>query len=132
MKDQFELFTTLKPSQTIATANTPHVVEAHKLPQVYHNTTELKGEELSRAQVRASGETEKILRFFQEHPHAWFTPWDVYFHFGQQLDRNNVRRCITNLTTAGYLVKGTKAGQRKSGPFNQPNYTWKLKAIDNT
>ena len=90
----------------------------------YFNTTQKTGEDLKEARVRASGQTEAILKLFQEHPHTSMTPWDVHLHMGQQMMITSIRRAITTLTDAGYLVKTEE--RRKSGPANETNYTWKL------
>jgi Fe2+ or Zn2+ uptake regulation protein len=84
---------------------------------------------LERATVQASGQAEKILRFFQQHPRTAFTPWDVHLHLGQQLMITSVRRAITTLTDAGHLVKTEE--RRKSGPADETNCTWKLKITFN-
>lgn len=110
--DIFPKFSILKESPAMTSDGT------------YFNTTHLQGEELKEARQRASGQTEKILKFFQQHPYTSFTPWDLYYHFGQQMMVTSIRRAITTLTDAGYLVKGER---RKSGPANETNFTWRLK-----
>ena len=100
------------------------IFQAHRVGTVYHNTTEKKGEELHKAQIKASGQTEAILKLFQQHPHTSFTPWDVHLHMGQQMMITSIRRAITTLTDSGYLVKTEE--RRKSGPANETNYTWRL------
>lgn len=117
---QLDIFTTLK-SPPIVTADR---VEARRVARVYHNTTDKSGTELERVQVKASRQTEQILRFFRQNPHTTFTPWDVHLQLGQQLMITSVRRAITTLTDAGYLVK---TGERRRGLVGEANYTWKLK-----
>lgn len=103
----------------------PNILDGRRFSKIFHNTTEKKGVELERAQVKASGQTEIILKVFQQHPRTSFTPWDVWMHLGQQMMITSVRRAITTLTDAGYLVKTEE--RRKSGPAEETNFTWKLK-----
>lgn len=119
--DIFKKFSLLQETQTVANDRTLH---AKDFGAVYHNTTDLHGKELDKAQTRASKQTEVILKVFQDHPHTSFSPWDVYYHLGQQYMITSVRRAITTLTDAGYLVKGER---KRSGPANEWGYVWKLK-----
>lgn len=98
-------------------------IEAYRMPTVYHNTTDLKGDELRREQTAASNQDEVVLKFFRSSPYQSFTPYQVYFGLGQQFDRNSVRRAITDLTTAGHLVK---TDERRKSPAGKMNYCWKL------
>lgn len=93
---------------------------------IFYNTTHKEGEELKVSRSRVKGQTEKILRFFEQHPRTWFSPWDVYFHMGQQMMITSVRRSITTLTDAGKLEKGGKEN-RKTGHAGETNYTWRLR-----
>ncbi len=99
-------------------------IQASRVSTVYHNTTQLKGQELNAAQTRASKQTEVVLRLFQQHPRTGMTPWDVYHHLGQQYMITSIRRSITTLTDAGYLEKTSE--RRKSGPAGETNYVWRL------
>jgi Fe2+ or Zn2+ uptake regulation protein len=91
---------------------------------IFYNTTSKAGDELTQARQAVKGQNEKILKFFQQHPYTWFTPWEIHFHFGQQMFITSIRRAITTLTDQGYLVKGER---KKSGPANETNFTWRLK-----
>jgi hypothetical protein len=115
----------MKPTQ-LDMFSAPPVLEARRISRVYHNTTAKKGVELEQATIRAGHQSEKILRVFQQHPHTTFTPWDIHLHLGQQLMITSIRRAITTLTDAGYLVKTQE--RRKSGPAEETNCTWKLKS----
>lgn len=97
---------------------------ASRVSTVYHNTTEKKGAELSEAQTKASKQTETILKLFRDHPRTTFTPWDCFYHMGQQMMITSIRRAITTLTDAGYLEKTGE--RRRSGPANETSYTWKF------
>lgn len=107
---QFDLFTDYKQGPPTAT---------------HYNTTALTGDDLKQARVKAGGQKEKILKFFQSHPHTSFTPAQVHLHFGQQMVLNSVRRSITDLTTEGYL---DKLGERRIGLYGKDNFTWKLRS----
>jgi hypothetical protein len=114
--NQLDLFQKLRHNGPQGTAETANFV--------YFNTTSKKGDDLEKARVRASGQTEAVLKLFQDHPHTSFTPWEIYHHMGQQMMITSIRRAITTLTDAGHLVKTEE--RRKSGPANETNYTWRL------
>lgn len=96
---------------------------AHRFSKVYYNTTDLHGKELRKEQTNAGNQDEVVLKFFKASPYQTFTPYEVYFGLGQQFDRNSVRRAITDLTTAGYLVK---TDERRKSPAGKMNYCWRL------
>lgn len=116
--NQFDLFTTYKNAPTVTDAHTA-ATPLHK----YYNTTNLSGDELKEKRHKVAGQTAKILKVFEDHPHTLFTPWDVYYHFGQQIMITSIRRAITDLTTDGHLVK---CDRKRSGPANERNWTWRL------
>ena len=92
----------------------------------FHNTTNLRGEELKLARLKANGEVMQVLQFFREHPGEHFTPYDVRRAlFSDPLKISNVKRSITDLTTIEppYLVKTTVM---KEGDRGSLNHTWKL------
>ena len=116
---QFDLFTTHKTTPTVADHKTA------PLHGRFYNTTGLTDQDLINQRRRVSGQTERILKVFEQHPHTAFSPWDVYYHLGQQAMITSVRRAITDLTSEGYLQK---CERKRSGPANEWNWTWKLKA----
>lgn len=99
-------------------------VEAKGIGVTFFNTTAKQGPELEAAQVKASKQTEAILKVFQDHPHTSFTPWQIHYAMGQQTMITSIRRAITTLTDAGHLVK--TAERRRSGPAGETSYCWKL------
>ena len=105
-------------------------VEASRVSTVYHNTTNLKGQELNAAQTRASTEAEIVLKVFQNDPHGKFTPWDIYERVGHRIIKGNIGRAITTLTTAGYLEKTNE--KKQSGLYRRTNYCWKLRLTNQT
>ena len=98
-------------------------IQAYRMPTVYHNTTAKQGPELEAAQVKASTQTEMVLKVFRDHPTTDFSVWEVYFHLGQQYSKSGIGRAITVLTDAGELIK---AGKRATKPYNENSYCWKL------
>jgi hypothetical protein len=92
----------------------------------FHNTTNLRGEELKLARLKANGEVMQVLQFFREHPGEHFTPYDVRRAlFSDPLKISNVKRSITDLTTIQppFLIK---TDLMKEGDRGSLNHTWKL------
>lgn len=94
----------------------------------YYNTTNLKGSDLYRRIYQAEKQEDKVLAFFkyQEHMHpgSVWSPFEVLkLVFAETVPVTSVRRSITNLTKAGYLVKTTF---KVMGPYGMPSYTWRL------
>jgi Fe2+ or Zn2+ uptake regulation protein len=111
----------LKQTPSTASDRTLH---AYSLGPVYHNTTSKTGEDLEKAELRASGQTWHILKVFKDYPNLSFTPWDIYDKLERRMMITSIRRAITTLTDGGYLVKTGE--RRKSGPANETNHVWKL------
>jgi hypothetical protein len=93
---------------------------------MYFNTLSLTGAELKTRRIKAGGETERILSFFEAHPSEAFTPYEVerrLFPDKRPMHLTNTRRSITTLTKNRLLEKvGRKV--EESGEWN---FTWKLK-----
>lgn len=90
----------------------------------YYNTTNLEGEDLAEAKSQARTQQDRILTFFEEHPGALFTPFEV--REGAEMHQTpitSVRRAMTNLTDDGELVKTELT---RLGKFGANNYTWRL------
>lgn len=93
----------------------------------FHNTIDIEGKELIAHESRARSQEEKILEFFKKNPGRKFTPIQVLDHFGLPERRiTSVRRAISNLTYAGFLLKTT---QKKMERFGSKNYMWMLKPV---
>lgn len=118
---QFDLFTT-----HVTTISDAHSGATPLHKGQFYNTTGLSGDELKDKRKKVAGQTAKILKLFEDHPHTLFTPWQVYYHFGQQLMITSIRRAITDLTTDGLLEK---CDRKRSGPANEWNWTWKYSRI---
>lgn len=89
----------------------------------FHNTVQLHGPTLHAAETRAQSQQERILDFFRRNPGRHFTPGEVFANLPCKILLTSVRRCMTDLTRAGYLEK-TKL--RTPGAFGMNNYNWRL------
>jgi len=91
----------------------------------YYNTTHVVGSQKAQYQSQAAAQEVYILKFFKARPAQLFTPSDVLDYLvtvlGSTAPITSVRRAITNLTSAGALLK-TK--HQKTGPYNRPEYCW--------
>lgn len=98
----------------------------------FHNTIPIEGEELKEAKYKAVTQQDLVLLIFKRDPLTWFTPYDIQEFCGN--DRSlpelrymlitSIRRAITNLTNAGYLIKGTKDIQVRE-QWGMNNNRWK-------
>lgn len=92
----------------------------------FHNTLALKPSEKIDKEVKALKLDDIVLRFFREHPHTLFTPWDVYRGLGEQFLIGSVRRSITNLTKTDDLIKtDTRKMTLTSQGKPELNFCWK-------
>ena len=95
----------------------------------YYNTTKIHGTNLLEAIAKAVTQEDKIIAFFklQEHtcPDSSLTPFDVLDAvFSTSTPITSVRRAMTNLTTAGKLIK---TDIQRAGRYGMVCHTWKLK-----
>lgn len=88
----------------------------------FHNTIELEGEELLKAEDKAIGLEGEILLVFGYNPQVGYTPWQIYEKLNGRHLIGSVRRAITNLTKRGILEK---SDERVESKYSK-NYTWKL------
>ena len=89
----------------------------------FHNTLDLKGKELLKAESKARTQEEIILKLFTDNPHADFTASDLWLKLGQQWPITSVRRSLTNLC-AEHLYK---TDIKRLGLYGQMNYAYKLR-----
>ena len=93
---------------------------------MFYNTTSETNPTLSEYKRINSGQDATILKCFQAYRFRKLTPNDVWSLCG--LSRNvpitSIRRSITNLTAAGYLVK---LSEKKRGGYGRANSLWTLK-----
>ena len=91
----------------------------------YYNTLLETGEDLKQSQVKAETQTEKVLRWFQQCPGFYYTPFEIHQNLKLNCPVTSVRRAMTDLTKQGKLKK-TK--QKKQGEYGKLNYCWRLKS----
>lgn len=99
-------------------AEMPH----HQL-DIFHNTIGLDPAEAIRQGKINGYQACRIINFFKNNPAGRYTPFEVVMHTGIRAPITSVRRAITNLTSAGYLIK---TGYMKIGQYGMPNHTWQL------
>lgn len=91
---------------------------------LFYNTTHMSEKELRQRRIGAAGQCRAILKFFQDNPSGYFTPFEVQKYAGMpQTPITSIRRAINTLTLAGLLVK---TDQMKIGEYGAVNHTWKL------
>lgn len=98
----------------------------------YFNTVDLAGSELKKKEKKVGGQNEKILKYFQERPEGYYTPFDVQLNlFWNEVPITSIRRAMSDLTKLGYLERlDGKEGRpilKMMGDYGHLNYTWKLK-----
>jgi len=88
----------------------------------YYNTNEEAGSTLKKSRVKANIQEDKILSLFRKYSGIAFAPHEVCQKvFDNSVPITSVRRAITNLTTAGKLVK---TGRMKDGPYGKKVHCW--------
>ncbi len=91
----------------------------------FYNTTKQRGATLATSEKRAETQEEKIMAFFQENATGRYAPHEVIKKvFSSATPLTSVRRAMTNLSSAGKLVK---TGTMARGPFGVKTNTWRLK-----
>jgi|WetSurMetagenome_2_1015567.scaffolds.fasta_scaffold00103_83 hypothetical protein len=91
----------------------------------YHNTTDLSGETLDKKEAKALTQDDKVLAFFSQNPGENFTPYEVWKYMNlYNVPITSIRRAISNLTKAGYLVK---TSIKRAGQYGELNFAWTLK-----
>ena len=95
---------------------------------VFHNTVPLSDVELAKAIVKAKEQKAKVLLFFERDPSKNYTPSEVHYWmgmlWGEEMLLTSVRRCITNLTKEGRLIK-CQWSESKEGAYGKLNRTWR-------
>jgi Fe2+ or Zn2+ uptake regulation protein len=91
---------------------------------IFYNTTHMTEEELRIRRLGVNKQNRAILKFFQDNPNGYFTPFEVQLYAG--LDKTpitSIRRAVNTLTDAGLLIKTDKL---RPGDYGVMNHTWKL------
>lgn len=104
------------------------VMEAFKpfddLINKFFNTTNLKGLDLKKREMRAGSQNKLILDYFKANASFLFTPFEI--QKALNLDRTpitSIRRAMTTLTELGYLIR---TDTMRNGDYNEPNHCWKF------
>lgn len=71
----------------------------------FHNTIDLRGEQLARAQARALTQEDLVMAIFIASHKGLLTPEDVLRLMPEPALLTSVRRAMTNLTNRGHLCK---------------------------
>ena len=86
----------------------------------YFNTTKLNGPCLKEYKKIADSQNDIILNFFSDTDES-YTPFEVQALVLPNAPVTSVRRSITNLTNAGYLVK---TSELRKGQYKRLNHCW--------
>jgi hypothetical protein len=69
----------------------------------YHNTVDLSGKELEKRQKRCDSQAEKILKYFQDRPDGYYTPFEIQLNlYWNNVPITSIRRAMSDLTKLGY------------------------------
>ena len=94
----------------------------------FHDTVPLPDDQLKKAIDTATKQKAIVLDFFKSYPNDRFTPYEVWEFFQRTVDvvmlLTSVRRCITNLTKEGRLIK-CQWSESKEGAYGKLNRTWR-------
>lgn len=92
----------------------------------FYNTIHESGETLKQSRKKVNRQERIILTIFQRH--QVLSPWGIVIlldankQFGWPI--TSIRRALTNLTKAGYIIKTDKM---RMGPRGKPEHLWRLK-----
>lgn len=93
----------------------------------FYNTIRAPRDKEHRYRRRAATQAERILAIFRMYPHGLFSPERIcrgyQYHYKKDLNINSCRRAITDLTTAGHLIK---TDVMVPGDCGKPVHQWKL------
>lgn len=94
---------------------------------VFHDTVPIEEENLQEARETATKQKAIVLDFFRSYPNDGYTPYEVYEFFMRyegDILLTSVRRCITNLTKEGRLIK-CQWSESKEGAYGKLNRCWR-------
>lgn len=96
---------------------------------MFYNTVHISEPELRKRKRDGYNQKHKIFEWFKERPNVKLTPYEVADHF-QNMDRNSVRRCLTDLSKEGLLQNTKKDGSSEKKLERQGcvNYLWYFKS----
>ena len=88
----------------------------------FYNTINESGKELKESRFKARTQQDEVLALFQVHKRL--TPFEVVMLGGfDPMQITSVRRAITNLTSAGRLIK---TDQIKAERLGKKNHVWAI------
>ena len=91
----------------------------------YYNTNKESGDELNKSRKQTEKQEDIILKFFQDRPKREMGPSSILIEVGlKNVPITSIRRAITNLTTAGFLVKTENT---VIGAYGKAEHLWKFK-----
>ncbi len=103
--------------------NTSDTIGPRQL-DIFYNTTHMTEDELRIRRISASRQNMAILKFFQDNPLGYFTPFEVHTYTNlENIPITSIRRAINTLTDAGLLIKTDKM---RAGEYGAMNHTWKI------
>ncbi len=91
--------------------------------QAYYNTNKEQGEVLHKSIKKAATQEVNVLDLFTRHPSSYFCADDVLALLDLNCPITSVRRCLTNLSKQGKLVKTDKL---KEGKYGKMTHCYKL------
>ncbi len=95
----------------------------------FHNTLDLSGRDLAKAEAAATKQEEKVLLFFIARKWGAFPPSRVHKMMikdgtiAATTPLTSIRRAITNLTKDDKLVQTERC---VDGPMGKPEHTWRV------
>ncbi|GAB3889747.1 hypothetical protein GCM10028803_00110 [Larkinella knui] len=100
-------------------------------PNLFHNTSDLTGQDLKEVTAQAQSQTQAVLNFFKKYPGMLFMPSEVHQKMvnlkliNWRTPIQSIRRALTYLTRRGDLIKTPR---KKAGSFGarHPEYCWTL------
>ncbi len=88
----------------------------------FHNTTHSSGAELALYESTAKNQDVAVLAIFRSRMREALTPSQVWGLIDTRAPLTSIRRAITNLTNAGFLVKTERQDR---GPYGKPEHLWR-------
>ena len=90
----------------------------------YYNTNNETGDTLAESKKKAETQEEVVLAFFKNNPGQRFIPSELGEFVLPGVPLTSVRRALTNLASAGKLVKSPVM---QEGSFGKMVHTWRLR-----
>lgn len=89
----------------------------------YYNTTNETQPQLALSWEKTETQEHIVLKIFESHKQGLtaFEAWKYYLSYGFNCPQTSIRRCITDLTTAGKLVMTT---DKRLGGYGKSNYVY--------